>query len=70
MWKLLISCLEQIKSRSSRRYWQLSGFSGKLIKHLTKFVSTLTISPRMCEPQGPLILSKRAKETRKYPVVN
>jgi hypothetical protein len=48
--------------RSSRRCWKLSGFSGKLIKHSMKFASTSMILPRTCEPQGPLIPRKSAKE--------
>jgi hypothetical protein len=70
MWRLLISYLEQMRWRSSRRCWKLSDFSGKLIKHSTKFANTLTILPRMCEPQGPLIPRKSAKENWKCPVVN
>ncbi len=30
--------------------------------HLTKFVNTSTILPRMCEPVGPLIPWKSVKE--------
>ncbi len=66
-WKVLISCSEQTRWRSSRRRWKLSGLSSKLIMLLTKFASTLTILPRMCEPQGPLIPRKSAKENWKYP---
>jgi hypothetical protein len=70
MWRLLISCSEQTRRRSSRRHWKLSGFLGELIKHLIKFANTLTIFPRMFEPQGPLIPRKSAKENWKCPVVN
>ncbi len=61
MWRLLISCFEQTRWRSSRRCWKLSGFSGKLIMHSTKFKNTLMILPRMFEPEGPLIPRKSAK---------
>jgi hypothetical protein len=30
--------------------------------HLTKFANTSTIVPRTCEPEGPLIPRKSAKE--------
>ncbi len=62
MRRLLTSCLEQTRWRSSRRSWKLSGFSGKLIMHSTKFTSTLMILPRKYEPEGPLIPRKSAKE--------
>ncbi len=63
MWRLLISCLEQTRCRSSRRRWKLSGFLGKLIMHSTKFASTSMILPRTCEPEGlVLIPMKSAKE--------
>jgi hypothetical protein len=48
--------------RSSRRHWKLSGFSGELIKHSMMFANTSMILPRMCEPLGPLIPRKSAKE--------
>jgi hypothetical protein len=57
--------MEQTKWRSSRRHWKLSGFSGKLIMHSTKFANTLMILPRMCEPEGPLLPRKSVKEKLK-----
>jgi hypothetical protein len=62
MEEAVISCLEQTRWRSSRRCWKHSGFSGKLIMHSTKFANTLTISPKTCEPEGPLIPRNSAKE--------
>jgi hypothetical protein len=61
---------EQMRWISSRRCWKLSGFSGRLIMPLTKFANTSTILPKTCEPQGPLIPRKSAKEDWKCPVVN
>ncbi len=45
-----MSCSKQMRWRSNRRRWKLSGFSGELIKHSMKFAITLTIIPRTCEP--------------------
>ncbi len=66
----MISYLEQTRWRSSRRRWKLSGFLGRLIMTLTMFSSTLMILPRTCEPEGPLIPRKSARENWKCPVVN
>jgi hypothetical protein len=38
-----------------QKIWKLSGFSGRLITHLTKFANILPTAQRTCEPAGPLI---------------
>ncbi len=69
-WRLLTRCLEGMRWRSSRRLWKLSGFSGRLITHLTRFTNTLLTAQRTCESAGPLIPAAVRRWTWKCPVMN